>query len=533
MPLAPMLMFAILFGLSMDYEVFLLSRVREHYLRHGDPKRAIIDGVSTTGRVITSAALIMIAVFGAFILMSDVTTKTFGVGLSLAILFDVTLVRMVLVPACHEPARTPGVVAAGLARPPGAHHRPGGRRGATSCSRQPTTPATAETRPSSSRPSVPTSNHHRPTSRRFTMSTVVREGREARVHRATLPVIMLALATVVSAVASLNVAIPSIARDTHATQTELSWIIDAYALVFAALLLLGGAIGDRYGRRRTLIAGLVIFGGASLAAMTVSGPTSLIVLRGLLGVGAALVMPATLSTITSTFPAEQRTRAVGAWAGVAGASAILGLLMSGLLLEVWSWQSVFGLNVVLAVVAIIGAARFIPESAEPGAPRLDLVGAVLTVAGLGALVYSVIEAPTHGWDSAETLAGIAIGLLILVGFVRLGALATEPADRPPVVPAPCLHGRDPVDHRAVLRLLRPGLPDAAVPAAGARLHAAGRRAEPDPDGRCADAERSRDRAPAVGPDRGDAGLRPRPRADQPARWSSCPGWTGTARTGCC
>ena len=162
------------------------------------------------------------------------------------------------------------------------------------------------------------------------MSTVVREEREeARVHRATLPVIMLALATVVSAVASLNVAIPSIARDTHATQTQLSWIIDAYALVFAALLLLGGAIGDRYGRRRTLIAGLVIFGGASLAAMTVSGPTSLIVMRGLLGVGAALVMPATLSTITSTFPAEQRTRAVGAWAGVAGASAILGLLMSG------------------------------------------------------------------------------------------------------------------------------------------------------------------------------------------------------------
>ncbi len=251
------------------------------------------------------------------------------------------------------------------------------------------------------------------------MSTVVREEREeARVHRATLPVIMLALATVVSAMASLNVAIPSIARDTHATQTQLSWIIDAYALVFAALLLLGGAIGDRYGRRRTLIAGLAIFGGASLAAMTVSGPTSLIVIRGLLGVGAALVMPATLSTITSTFPADQRTRAVGAWAGVAGASAILGLLMSGLLLEVWSWQSVFGLNVVLAAVAIIGAARFIPESAEPGAPRLDLVGAALTVAGLGALVYSVIEAPTHGWGSATTLAGIGIGLLILGGFVR-------------------------------------------------------------------------------------------------------------------
>ncbi len=249
------------------------------------------------------------------------------------------------------------------------------------------------------------------------MSTVVRERGEARVRRATLPIIMLALATVVSAVASLNVAIPSIARDTHATQTELSWIIDAYALVFAALLLLGGAIGDRYGRRRALIAGLVVFGGASAAAMTVSGPTSLIVLRGLLGVGAALVMPATLSTITSTFPPEQRARAVGAWAGVAGGSAILGLLMSGLLLEAWSWQSVFGLNVALAAAAIVGTLRVIPESAEPGAPRLDLFGAVLTVVGLGALVYSVIEAPTRGWDSVETLAGIGIGVAVLVGFV--------------------------------------------------------------------------------------------------------------------
>jgi len=258
------------------------------------------------------------------------------------------------------------------------------------------------------------------------MHTIAQDQREARVHRATLPVIMLALATVVSAVASLNVAIPSIARDTNATQTQLAWIIDAYALVFAALLLLGGAIGDRYGRRRALIAGLVIFGGASVAAMTVTEPEALIAMRGLLGVGAALVMPATLSTITSTFPVEQRARAVGAWAGVAGASAILGLLISGLLLEVWAWQSVFGMNVVLAVVAIVGAARFIPESAEAGAPRLDIVGAALTVAGLGVLVYSVIEAPTHGWDSAETLGGIGIGLLIMAGFVVWEARSPHP-----------------------------------------------------------------------------------------------------------
>ena len=224
--------------------------------------------------------------------------------------------------------------------------------------------------------------------------------RAAAAHRAVLVVTCLALATVVSAVASLNVAIPSIAEDTHASQTQLSWVIDAYALVFAALLLLGGAIGDRYGRRRALLAGLGLFGAGSAAAMTVTDPGWLIAMRGVLGVGAALVMPATLSTITSTFPREQRERAVGAWAGVAGASAILGLLASGVLLEVWSWRAVFGLNVVLAVVAIVATLRVIPESADPEAPKLDLVGALITVAGLGTLVYSIIEAPTAGWSSA-------------------------------------------------------------------------------------------------------------------------------------
>ena len=131
-----------------------------------------------------------------------------------------------------------------------------------------------------------------------------------RRHRRVLLVVCLSLATVVSAVASLNVALPEIARDTHATQTQLSWIVDAYALVFAALLLPAGALGDRYGRRRALIAGLGIFGAASLAAMLVSDANALIALRALLGVGAALVMPATLSTITATFPPERRPQAI-------------------------------------------------------------------------------------------------------------------------------------------------------------------------------------------------------------------------------
>jgi EmrB/QacA subfamily drug resistance transporter len=230
-------------------------------------------------------------------------------------------------------------------------------------------------------------------------------------------VVCLALAAVVAAMSSLNVALPEIARATHATSTQLAWIIDAYSLVFASLLLPAGAIGDRYGRRLALIAGLTIFGAGSAVAMTAHSAGELIGLRAVIGFGAALVMPATLSTITGTFAAEQRTRAVSVWAAVAGGAAVLGLLVSGLVLEVWSWPSVFGLNVVLAAVAIIGTFRFVPESADPETPRLDVGGAVLAVAGLVALVYSIIEAPTQGWASARTLIGLAAGLVVLTVFV--------------------------------------------------------------------------------------------------------------------
>lgn len=229
-------------------------------------------------------------------------------------------------------------------------------------------------------------------------------------------VVCLALATVVAAMSSLNVALPSVARATHASQAELAWVIDAYSLVFASLLLPAGALGDRYGRRRSLLAGLAVFGAASAAAMTATSAAELIALRAVLGLGAALVMPATLSTVTGTFPGERRTRAVSVWAAVAGGSAVLGLLGSGILLLAWSWPSVFGLNVVLAAAAIAGTLRFVPESADPGAPRVDLGGAVLSTAGLVALVYSVIEAPARGWAAARTLAGLAAGVALLACF---------------------------------------------------------------------------------------------------------------------
>ncbi|WP_063836065.1 MFS transporter [Actinacidiphila yeochonensis] len=235
-------------------------------------------------------------------------------------------------------------------------------------------------------------------------------------HGLVLFITCLALGAVVSAMASLNVALPDLARDTHAGQTQLAWVVDAYSLAFAALLLPAGALGDRFGRRLLLFAGLVVFAGGSVLATLTRSPDQLIALRALLGVGGAMVMPATLSTITSTFPREQRTRAVSVWTAVAAASAVVGVLCTGLLLQEWSWRSAFLLNVVLAVVAAAGTLAFVPESAEPGQPRLDVGGALLAVAGLLALVYSVIEAPTRGWGDPRTSGGIVLGLAVLAGF---------------------------------------------------------------------------------------------------------------------
>ncbi|MFC8957577.1 MFS transporter [Streptomyces sp. NPDC057101] len=236
-------------------------------------------------------------------------------------------------------------------------------------------------------------------------------------HGPVLLVTCLALATVVAAMASLNVALPDIARETHASQTDLSWIIAAYSLVFASLLLLAGTLGDRFGRRKALLGGLTLFAVVSAAATFTTHPGTLIALRAVLGLAAAFVMPATLSTITTTFPREQRARAVSVWAAVAGASAVLGLLASGLVLEVWSWRSVFWLNVLMAGISLIGTLVVVPESAEPARHGVDGIGAVLTVVGLGTLVYSVIEAPDQGWGSVRTLIGIVTGLVVLAAFV--------------------------------------------------------------------------------------------------------------------
>ena len=247
-----------------------------------------------------------------------------------------------------------------------------------------------------------------------------------RQRTALLAVIALALMMVVSAVSGLNVALPDLATDTGASQTDVTWIIDAYTLVFVGLLLPAGALGDRFGRKAVLMAGLVIFGSAAAAAMFVSSPQTLIALRAVMGIGAAAVMPVTLSIITTTFPPEERGRAVGVWVGVAGGGAVLGLFASGILLEFFAWNSFFALNVTLAVLALIGTLLVVPSSRDPHPPRLDPVGALASLVALVALVFAIIEGPDRGWSDPLTIGAFALSALSLTTFVFWELRSPEP-----------------------------------------------------------------------------------------------------------
>lgn len=239
-------------------------------------------------------------------------------------------------------------------------------------------------------------------------------------HRRTnlvLAVVGLSLMAVVSAVSGLNVALPSLARETGASQTDLTWIVDAYTVVFAGLLLFAGALGDRFGRKLLLVIGLLIFGTAAALAILVTDPAQLIGLRAAMGVGAAAIMPTTLSVITTSFPEAERPRAIGIWVGIAGGGAVLGLFGSGLLLEFFGWQSFFALNVTLAAVALVGVLAFVPSSADEQPPTLDWIGAILSLAAVGGTVFGIIEGPERGWDDPLTLAALGIGIAALVAFV--------------------------------------------------------------------------------------------------------------------
>ena len=238
----------------------------------------------------------------------------------------------------------------------------------------------------------------------------------------TLLVLCLSLMVIGIDNTILNVAIPTLAKPTSAgglgaSASELQWIVDAYTIVFAGLLLTSGSLGDRFGRYRALTIGLVIFGvGSALSAFAPSA-TVLIGTRALMGIGASAIMPATLSILTNVFhDPRERAKAIGVWAGVSAIGIAIGPIAGGVLLQHFWWGSVFLVNVPVVIIALVAGFLLVPDSRDPAAGRLDPLGSVLSIAGLSLLLWAVIEGPSNGWGSTSVLGAFIIGAAILTGF---------------------------------------------------------------------------------------------------------------------
>jgi EmrB/QacA subfamily drug resistance transporter len=214
----------------------------------------------------------------------------------------------------------------------------------------------------------------------------------------------------------LNVALPTLVRDLNATASELQWIVDSYVLVFAGMLLTAGSLGDRYGRKRALTFGMIVFVIGSLFSAYAGSSSHLIASRALMGFGGAFIMPSTLSILTNIFPAKERGRAIAIWTATAGVAIPLGPVIGGWLLEHFWWGSVFLVNVPIIVIALIAGYFLLPESKDPEQSSLDPLGAVLSIAGLGVLLYGIIEAPDNGWLSLRTWVAFGAGALLLTAF---------------------------------------------------------------------------------------------------------------------
>lgn len=225
----------------------------------------------------------------------------------------------------------------------------------------------------------------------------------------------------------LNVALPAIVRSMSATSTELQWFVDAYVVVFAGLLLVGGSLGDRLGRKWVFMVGLAVFAAGSALSAFSATPDRLIGSRAFMGIGAAAIMPSTLSILTSVFSAdEDRARAIGIWSGTSGLGVALGPLVGGLLLTHYWWGSVFLINLPIVALGLVAAALLVPNSKNPASSRPDPIGTFLSVAGTGLLLWGIIEAPTRGWTSPLSLSALAAAAVVLVGFVLWERRCTHP-----------------------------------------------------------------------------------------------------------
>ncbi|MFC1439252.1 MFS transporter [Streptacidiphilus sp. N1-10] len=225
----------------------------------------------------------------------------------------------------------------------------------------------------------------------------------------------------------VNVALPSIQRDLHASVSGLQWTIDAYTLVLASLLMLSGSTGDRIGRRRTFQAGLALFTLGSLLCSLSPSLGWLIAARMIQAVGGSMLNPVAMSIITNTFTdPRERARAIGVWGGTVGVSMALGPVLGGLLVGSVGWQSIFWINIPVGIAALVLAGRFVPESKAAKARRVDPVGQLLVITLLASITYGIIEAPTAGWTSAQTIGCFALGVAALAGLLAYEPRRDEP-----------------------------------------------------------------------------------------------------------
>jgi EmrB/QacA subfamily drug resistance transporter len=245
-----------------------------------------------------------------------------------------------------------------------------------------------------------------------------------RQRRLVLVAMCLALVLVIAGVSMLAVGLPAVGEDLGLSQTSLTWVADAYALTLASLLLVAGAIGDRFGRRGALLVGIVLFGTGSLLSALATSGGQLIGFRALTGIGGALIMPGTLSTITSVFPPDERARAVGIWAGFAGAGGTLGMLAAGGLLGSFAWPSIFVLTAIVSALTFVVVLAWVPTSRSSEHVGLDPIGTVLSAFGIGSFVLGIIEGPIRGWSEPLTVGALVAGVVLAVGFV-LWELRTE------------------------------------------------------------------------------------------------------------